>query len=661
MDRYHVSGPPIAGTRSRALGLDRAWDGPDLGVSFLTRHINRLEDARLGLASRLQPVFPVAATVAQILATVCLYSDLALVLHGGAQRMMVLARAVAFWLFIAGEIAGLALARDRAALRERRTMALVALGGMVTFGMQQAAASGIWLEVTSLTWPQPFMETLILVVLLWAGIQALMLLVVGRLRLPPPLFIVGTFALVIGIGTALLLSPHAVAEGRDPLGALDAVFTATSATCVTGLVVRDTGADFTLYGQLVILGLIQVGGLGLVTLVAFFSLASSGGLAIREQLVLGDALNTDQLGHLGRILGFVVVVTLVCELLGGGLLALLLEPTVGASVAGPGWMGRAYNGLFHSVSAFCNAGFALNATSLSAYQTSLPVQAVVMVLILVGGLGFVVVGDLLLTWQRWLSRTAGRALGVSVPRREGAFGTLTQLRGGWPVGTRVLGVQTRLVLVTSAILMVSGVVLTAALEWNGAAMAGLSLPYKLLNVVFHSVTLRTAGFNTVPLEQMEDSTLFASTLFMFIGASPGSTGGGIKTTTVAICVLAILALLRGSEDVETGRRRLPERLVRHALVVAAIQAALVFVVTLVLSVTESGQRFSHLLFEAVSATGTVGLSAGLTATLAPAGKVAVIVGMFCGRIGPLTLVLALAARSHVRSSYRYPTGDVMIG
>ncbi len=624
----------------------------------LRNWFRRLEDTRVSLHRGVLRILLPLSLVAELLAPICLYGDLALDLGDAGTFAVRILGAIVVGELIGGELLRAAFATSWATLLERR----IAIGAAAfAFVSLAVCVSQGALSIDAPDWVEGLLHLTVIGVLLVAtfeGVQRAGLVVVNRLRLPPPFFIVGTFLAVILIGTALLLSPHAVVPGKEPLAPVDALFTATSATCVTGLVTRDTGTDFTFFGQLVILFLIQVGGLGLVTLVAFFSLASSGGLAIGERIVLGNALNRDETGRLGRAVIFVLLATFAIEGIGALILTFSLDPTPGSSALGDGLGARAWNGVFHAISAFCNAGFALDGGSLMAYRERPAIQAVFMVLIVVGGIGFTVLGELRMLLARAIfpprPRAYGAPLALGTPRNDAPVGTL------WPTGGRYLSTQARLVLWTTGALLLSGFIVFSFSEWDGKEMAGLSPGLKLWNGLFQSVTVRTAGFNTVDLNEMSTASYFASTFYMFIGASPGSTGGGFKTTTFAVCLLAIVAIFRGREDVEVAGRRIPERLVRQCLVIGVIQAALVFVITLVLTVTEPAVGFDRLLYEAVSATGTVGLTAGVTPGLSAAGKVAIMIGMFCGRIGPLTLVLSLAAR-RLPVAYTLPETKVMIG
>jgi len=466
----------------------------------------------------------------------------------------------------------------------------------------------------------------------------------------PAAVVVGSFAFAILIGMVLLASPHAVAQEELAEGArtslVDALFTATSAVCVTGLIVKDTGGYFSPFGQGVILVLIQIGGLGLMTFVTFSSLVIGKGLALRERVVMQDVLSHDVMATLPRLVFYILIVTFVSEAIGAG----LLYPVWEGDISGAR---RLYLSAFHAVSAFCNAGFCLYSDSFVRYRGSLLLNGVVTALIVFGGLGFLVQRNLIArSWRALSRRWVARRLR---PQRPEA--------GRPPVFFRL---QTRVVLLTTAVLLAAGGVVFAVLEWNGA-LGGMPLKDKLLAGWFQTVTPRTAGFNTVSFSNMRTPTYIVTVFLMFIGASPGSTGGGIKTSTFAILLATIYSSLRNRGNVELMNRTVPYRTVRQAVMVVVLALFLVLAGVFVLTLAERGVAFERLLFEEMSAFGTVGLSPGspgsplsLSASLSWVGKVVIIVTMFAGRIGPLTLVVAIAQKRQ-SVDYDYPSEQVVIG
>lgn len=436
----------------------------------------------------------------------------------------------------------------------------------------------------------------------------------------PPRLIGVSFATLVAIGTVLLTFPAASA-GPRPVAPLDALFTATSAVCVTGLVVLDTPTAFSAFGHGVILALIQVGGLGIMVLSTFAALLLGGSLGLRGESALTEVLDLQAVSTAYRLTRFIVLATLAAEAAGAAGL------TVCFLAAGHGLPAALWRGVFHSVSAFCNAGFALQSDSLEVFRSNPAALLLVAALIVLGGLGFAVLAAL---WWR-LRRSASGPLSV----------------------------QVKTVLAASGVLLAAGTALFAALEW-GRSLAGLPVADRLLNAVFQSVTLRTAGFNSVPFEALAPATVLAMIGFMFIGAAPGSTGGGIKVTTAAVLVAAIRSTIRPSEPVRLFGREVPREIVDRALAITAISFAVVAAALFLLLAFES-QPFVDLLFEVVSAFGTVGLSLGATSALGPAGKLIIIAVMFVGRTGPLTLALVLGAGAARTPAVRYPRTRLMVG
>ncbi len=442
-------------------------------------------------------------------------------------------------------------------------------------------------------------------------------------RIKPARTVIFSFLLIILVGTLLLSTPRATPGGSIPF--VDALFTATSSVCVTGLIVRDTGSDFTHLGQGVILGLIQIGGLGLITLTAFFAIVMRRGLGVGESLVLRGMMTFEAVGRIGRTLRYMIAMTFFLELLGAGLLYVLMRPSYGTIGDG------VFTSIFHSISAFCNAGFSLFSTSFERYAGSIPVNLVMTTLIIIGGLGFPVIMNAF--GRRPL--IAGRRLTTS----------------RWSLHTKIV------VLMTISLLLI-GTVGFLALE-NDGILAGKPFGEKLLTSYFASVTARTAGFNTVRTAWLGLPTLFLLAGLMFIGGSPGGTAGGVKTSTFGVVLASIASVFRGKGRVELFKRRIPDRIVREALVVVAMGIMVVSCGTFVLVVFED-LTLRQVLFEVVSAFGTVGLSTGITPGLSVAGKLTLMIIMLTGRIGPLTLAVAIGQR-RVESRYDYPEGRVVIG
>lgn len=438
--------------------------------------------------------------------------------------------------------------------------------------------------------------------------------------LDPPKILVLGFALIIILGAFLLTLPIATVD-RQGLTWINAFFTSTSATCVTGLVVLDTGTTFTMFGQLVILSLIQVGGLGFMTFSTLFAIILGKRITLKERLLLQESLNNLTISGIVRLAKRILFFTITFELMGAILLALRFAYDMPISKA-------IYYGFFHSVSNFNNAGFDLMGEfgSLTSYVDDPLVTLVVCVLITTGGIGFIVMNE------------------IYEYRR-----------------TKRLSLHTKVVLMTSGTLLLLGTVIIFFLELNNPkTLQPLSWSGKLLASLFQSVTPRTAGSNTLNIPDLTQSTLFLVIILMFIGASPGSTGGGIKTTTFATLIGAVGSQIKGKEDVQFFKRRIEYEVIYKALTVTICGLFLVMIVTMLLTVTEPGKEFLMILFETVSAFGTVGLSMGLTPELSPFGRAIIIFTMFAGRVGPLTIAFAITRRRKP-DTFRYAKGKLMIG
>jgi len=467
-------------------------------------------------------------------------------------------------------------------------------------------------------------------------------------RYRPVHIVVASYLLVISTGIVLLYSPRATATGEFPT-IPDAVFTATSAVCVTGLIVQNTGAYWSQFGQGVILVLIQIGGLGLMTFGAFFSLMLARGMRLREELLMQDVLSYDVAGRVTRTIVQILLVTVVFEALGAAVLYTCLE------VAPVGE--RIYHSIFHSISAFCNAGFSLYATSMENYVGNVLVNVTMMTLIVIGGLGFLV-------HQNLIDLARERIRRWFAPKRFLEAGDAVAIHGAGEGAGRhrpVLLLQTKLVLTATAVLLVVGFLAFLALEWDHS-FRELGLKERLLAASFQSVTTRTAGFDTVVTAKLTRASQFLSILLMFIGASPGSTGGGIKTTTFVMLLLAVLAIIRNRGGVEAFGRTIAGDLVNKAITVTVMAVFVVAGATVLLLVLESSHNWSFLqvLFEVMSAFGTVGLGLGITGGLTAAGKLLLCLVMLVGRIGPLTLVLAISQQG-AKPAYEYPRATVMVG
>ncbi|RSD25001.1 TrkH family potassium uptake protein [Mesobacillus subterraneus] len=439
-------------------------------------------------------------------------------------------------------------------------------------------------------------------------------------KLDPPKVLVLGFGIIILMGTMLLALPSATTDGKG-LSLLDAFFTATSATCVTGLVVVDTGDTFTTFGELVILSMIQIGGLGFMSFATLLAFILGKRISLKERLVIQESLNHGTVDGIVRLVKRLFVFTAAAEISGGILLSIRFAEDMAAGKA-------IYFGFFHAVSNFNNAGFDLMGSfqGLTAYAEDPVVTITMVTLISLGGIGFIVMNELF------------------------------EYRS-----TRRLSLHTKVVLSISAILVVGGAFLIFILEYhNPSTLKNLTPSGKILGALYQAVTPRTAGSNTLNIPDLKQSTLILIIFLMFIGASPGSTGGGIKTTTFAVLVSAVKSQIRGREDVTLFGRRVDYSIISKSLTVTMISIFSIISITMVLTITEPGKDFLMIFFEAVSAFSTVGLSMGLTPELSSYGKILITITMFAGRIGPLTLAFAIAKRRK-EDHYRYPAGKVMIG
>ncbi|MCM3125117.1 MULTISPECIES: TrkH family potassium uptake protein [unclassified Mesobacillus] len=440
------------------------------------------------------------------------------------------------------------------------------------------------------------------------------------IELDPPKILVLGFGTIILLGALLLSLPSATTDGKG-LPLLDAFFTATSATCVTGLVVVDTGDTFTAFGEVVILSMIQVGGLGFMSFATLLAFILGKRISLKERLIIQESFNNENVEGVVRLVKRILIFTATAEIVGGILLSFRFSQDMAAGKA-------IYFGFFHAVSNFNNAGFDLMGgfRGLTAYAEDPIVNLTVTSLISLGGIGFIVMNELF------------------------------EYRS-----TRRLSLHSKMALSVSSILVVGGALLIFILEYNNpATLRPLSAAGKIFGAFYQAVTPRTAGSNTLSIPDLKQSTLFLIIFLMFIGASPGSTGGGIKTTTFAVLIGAVKSQIRGREDVTFFGRRMDFSIVSKSLTVTIIAIFLVISMTMVLTITEPGKDFLMIFFEVVSAFSTVGLSMGLTPELSSFGKILILITMFAGRVGPLTLAYAVA-KKRKEDHYRYPAGKVMIG
>lgn len=435
--------------------------------------------------------------------------------------------------------------------------------------------------------------------------------------LPTQILALG-FALMILVGTLLLSLPIASADGQS-MGFINALFEATSAVCVTGLTVVNTAYDLSLFGQIVIILLIQMGGLGFMTIAAMVFFLMGKKITLKERLIMQEALNHFSLEGVVRLTKTVISTTFIIEGIGALLLALRFIPMLG-------WAKGIYYSIFHAISAFCNAGFDLFGNSLMDFTGDIVINFTIMGLIILGGLGFIVIIDIRknrFNFKRW-------------------------------------SLHTKLVLIGTSILIIGGCVFFFVLEYNDT-LKPYKLSTKLLAALFQSVTTRTAGFYTIPQEGLTSASKLLTSILMFIGASPASTGGGVKTTTIVVILLMLMNVAKGKNDVEAFGRRLSVETVYRAVSIFLISIVTLAFITMIISIVED-VNFIDLLYEVASALGTVGLASFDNAQLKTISKIFIIISMYIGRVGPLTLTVAFARlQLKKKASIRYPEGKVMVG
>ena len=445
-------------------------------------------------------------------------------------------------------------------------------------------------------------------------------------KMEPARIMVMGFAMVILMGGLLLNLPIATQSGES-IGLLDALFTATSAVCVTGLVVVDTATYWSHFGQLVIITLIQIGGLGFMTITTMFALITKKRINLRERLLIQESLNQIDLSGLVKLTRYIILITFLIEGIGAVLLSTIFIPQFG--------LGRGiWYSIFHAISAFCNAGFDLMGSvsgqfsSLTSYVNNVTITLTISALIVLGGIGFPVMLDVIK--HKKLSK---------------------------------LNLHSKVVIFTTMMLIIVGTVIIFFTEFNNPDTIGtLKLDGKILASIFQSVTVRTAGFNTVDLALLHQGSIFVMIILMFIGASPASTGGGIKTTTLATLILTVKSFIFEKADIEVFERRIGISTVRKSLGIFFIAISVVVLGTLLISLGEPKFTLVEAGFEVVSAFATVGSSIGGTPSLGILGKSLIMLFMFMGRVGSLTIFMALVSKGTKKNQLvRYPEGKIIVG
>ncbi|WP_428911829.1 TrkH family potassium uptake protein [Niallia sp. Krafla_26] len=436
-----------------------------------------------------------------------------------------------------------------------------------------------------------------------------------KINLSPSQLLILIFLVSIGIGSMLLKLPIATTE---PIRYIDALFTATSAMTVTGLVVVDTGTTFTLFGQLVIVSLIQLGGLGIMSFAVLIFIALGRKISLKERIVIQQSLNQTSIGGVIYLVRHLLIFSLAIEGIAMIFLAFRWVPEMG-------WGQGLYYSFFHSISAFNNAGFALWSDSLMGYVGDPVINIVISLLFIIGGLGFTVLMDL------WSKKKFKK-----------------------------MSLHSKLMIVGTFVINIVSMLVIFAIEVNNPnTLGGLSsVGDKWWAAYFQAVTTRTAGFNSLDIGSLDESTIFLMVLLMFVGAGSASTGGGIKLTTFIVMILAVITYLKGKKEVVAGRKSISNEIVFRSLAISTISLTFIFIAVFLLNITEEAS-FLPLLFEVVSAFGTVGLSMGITATLTTFGKVMIIFIMFLGKLGPLTLAFSLAKPD--KTNIRYPSESILTG
>ncbi|MCF6465207.1 TrkH family potassium uptake protein [Clostridium sp. Cult2] len=440
---------------------------------------------------------------------------------------------------------------------------------------------------------------------------------IKKFELNPPRVLTLGFGILILLGAILLNLPIATKTGES-IGFINSLFTSASAVCVTGLVVVNTAEYWSLFGQIIIILLIQMGGLGFMTMATIVALLIGKKITLKERLVIKEQLNQETMSGLVRLTRYVIFSTFIIEGIGALLLSTRFIPTYGTTKG-------IWFSIFHAISAFCNAGFDIIGNSIIPFVGDFVVNITIGLLVIIGGLGFSVYIDI---------------------SRNRTFNKLH--------------LHSKLVISITIILIITGMIIFYLIEQNNPdTLLNLTKGERLLSAFFQSVITRTAGFNSVDISMLHDTTAFIMIILMFIGGSPGSTAGGIKTTTFGTIFLATMSVIRGDRDVVVFKKRLNQNIVNRSLAIASIGLTLILAVSIILTITEES-NFLDVLFETTSAFGTVGLSRGITPNLSDFGKLIITLTMYAGRVGALTMAFAFAQNKN-QYPYRYSEGNIMVG
>ncbi|WP_329903498.1 TrkH family potassium uptake protein [Porphyromonas pogonae] len=453
----------------------------------------------------------------------------------------------------------------------------------------------------------------------------------NRKHINPAKIFVASFLLMILLGAVLLEMPNATPQG---ITFVDALFTSASAVCVTGLNTLSTHSDFTVIGRSIILLLIQIGGLGIMTIAVYFARFFRGKTTYENRIIIGQVTGVNRLAEVTLLIRRIILITFTIELMGAIAIFLCLPQQLGLDLRH-----RLFFSVFHSISAFCNAGFSTLDTGLAGpiLHTAYSIHWIIALLIILGGIGFFVIDDV----------------------REHTIKTIKYKREIF-INTPIKRISntSRIVLITTGALLAFGTIMLLLMEWNGV-LSDLPWEGKITAAFFQSTTCRTAGFNTIDITQLSIPGILLMLFLMWVGASPASTGGGIKTTAIAVAMLTIYNVLRGRDRVEVFHRKLTRHTIYRAFSVVILSIMTIIVNTCLLSITEPRFTLTQLLFETTSAYGTVGLSLGVTPLLSEAGKYIVIFTMFTGRVTMLTLLMSLVPPAKIQQ-YKCPKEEITI-
>lgn len=489
----------------------------------------------------------------------------------------------------------------------------------------------------------PFDTDLLLENPIWVKIAVLLTFVrefselrinLNRTRLNPAQIFILSFLVIIFIGSLLLALPNATYEG---ISNLDALFTATSAVCVTGLTVVDTGTHFTLFGQTIILILIQLGGLGILTFASYFGYFFKGGTTYENQLTLRDITSSKKLGEVFSTLKYIILITFGIELFSALLIYSGIDPDAFHSPSE-----QLFFAAFHSISAFCNAGFSTLSNSLyeTGFRYNYYLQLIIILTFVIGGLGFPIVVNLL----NYLKYLASNLLSFSLRNKK---------HRPW-----VMSLNSRINLITTLLISLVAFIVFYLLEYNNTLAEHNGIG-KIINALFGATTPRTAGFNTIDTAALYLPTLLMVMLLMWIGASPQSTGGGIKSSTFAIALLNVMSLARGRSRIEFFRREIADVSIRRSFAIITLSFGVIGLAIILITIFDPGKKLIDIAFECFSAYGTVGLSLGITSDLSSASKFIIIIVMFVGRVSMFSIAIA-AFRKIKHENYTYPKEEITI-